>query len=161
MKHIIVSFILTAAAVAFAQILNTEPSCKAKQETNGTTSYVCSTKESKSKPTEAAVSGINSEKEAKEAYALMKTTDAVIFKQDENVPVKSCLATLYNNQMDFHKKKGTYASKTEDLDLKAIKWCTNVDITSEFASKDAFKMMAKKGFSIWTVDQTKTITQIQ
>lgn len=165
MRTLMTTLTLFTCLSAFAQMKSNEVKCTPNPEENGTTSYVCVTKTglpaSKSKPIEAAITSIDSDKEAKEAYALMNTTDSVIFRQSDSVWLKACLADIYMKQMTFHKKKGTYASNADDYGLASLGHCKDLEITSETATKTEFKVIAKKGALTWSVDQTKTIEELR
>ena len=71
--------------------------------------------------------------------------------------IKSCLSSIYHHQMNHYRARGKYTTATEDMGVDRNETCNGLYIYTNIANKNEFKVTAKFGKNVWTVDQSRNI----
>ena len=79
------------------------------------------------------------------------------FADQSNSKVKSCLASIYLAQDNFHRINRRYAQAREEL--TQVNACTGFVLSADYADKNEFKFVAKSNTQAWTVDDSKNIEE--
>lgn len=75
--------------------------------------------------------------------------------------IKSCLVDLYIAQQKYLELNDTYAHSTSDLKLKSSKACGKIKISFAKANAENFTVVGQLENEQWSLDETKSLTQIQ
>ncbi len=81
-------------------------------------------------------------------------------KPQEN-KIKSCLAGIYHNQINYFKNRGKFTTVTEDMGIDRNEQCNGLYIFTNVANEREFKITAQYGNAVWTVDQTRTMQKLR
>lgn len=106
---------------------------------------------------------VGSSAKAMELYNSMKANNTMAVQRPASLTdkIKACLAGVYSSQISFHKAKGTYTPANDEFGLNRISTCKGLDVSADYANQSGFKFVAKAGDKVWSVDESKTMTEIQ
>lgn len=75
--------------------------------------------------------------------------------------IKSCLASIYQNQVQHHQSRGKYTTLSEDMGIDRNETCNGLYIYTNVANEREFKITARFGKNIWTVDQARNFIKMR
>lgn len=75
--------------------------------------------------------------------------------------IKSCLVDLYIAQLRFFETNDKYTSSIADLKVGQSEACKGIEVSCEMANKENFRVAGKLKGELWTLDESKSMTQIQ
>ena len=81
------------------------------------------------------------------------------FADQSSSKIKSCLVSIYLAQDNFHRINRRYAEASKELEQ--INSCSGFVVSADYADKNEFRFVAKSDQKIWSVDDTKSIQEIQ
>ena len=79
------------------------------------------------------------------------------FASQSNSKIKSCLASIYLAQDNYHRINRRYAQGREEL--KEINACSGLTLSADYADTNEFKFVAKNDSETWSVDESKNIEE--
>lgn len=88
----------------------------------------------------------------------VKTFAAPLTSEDK---IKSCMATIFTNQSEFHQKNHTYTKTISDLSLANIPDCEGIEAEVKKADKNFFSVEVKDGTQSWKIDSSKTMSKLK
>ena len=63
------------------------------------------------------------------------------------------------SQIKFFETKKVYSTHIEEFSLSPT--CSGIDVTTELATQNEFRVVAKAGIEVWSVNQQKMIIKIK
>ena len=85
----------------------------------------------------------------------------VIYSSTTDEKIKSCLSSIYLNQISHHRTNGKYTKTTEDMGVDRNETCNGLYIYTNVANEKEFKITAQYGKTVWTVDQTMNLVKVR
>ncbi len=148
-----------------AQLLK-ESQCVATRSKKGVISYKCDG---------TLAAELNAERNPNSSESELRTTQTLqanrkkqpisfsghVKNQTNDEKIKSCLASIYNNQVDYYRTSGKYTTVSEDMGIDRNETCNGLYIYTNVANEREFKITAQFGRTVWTVDQTRTIQKLR
>lgn len=75
--------------------------------------------------------------------------------------IKSCLVDLFIAQQKYFEIFDVYASSIKELKISEKAACKGIQISCENANTETFVLVGKSQGKQWTLDESKSLTQIQ
>lgn len=75
--------------------------------------------------------------------------------------IKSCLVDLYIAQQNYFEYNAVYSSSVQDLKVIDKQACKGIQISFEIANKETFVLVGKLNGEHWTLDESKSLTQVR
>ena len=82
-------------------------------------------------------------------------------KEEISGQIKSCLVDLYIAQQKYFESNEMYTNSIKALNITDKSSCKNVQISCEVANKETFVLVGKAKGEKWSLDESKSLTQIQ
>lgn len=86
---------------------------------------------------------------------------ASVANEEVSGQIKSCLVDLYIAQQRFFETNAVYTSSVNDLKIGDKSACKGIQISCELANNETFILVGKSKGEHWTLDESKSLTQVQ
>lgn len=75
--------------------------------------------------------------------------------------IKSCLVDLYIAQLKFFELNEKYSTSVSELRVSEIEPCQGVQVSFEVPTTDAFTLVGQLQGESWSLDESKSLTQVR
>lgn len=86
--------------------------------------------------------------------------DNMVDNEQVSGQIKSCLVDLYIAQQKYFEYNATYTASVKELSITEKPACKGIQISFEIANKETFVLVGKSSGRQWTLDESKSLTQI-
>lgn len=176
MKLILTNFIIFFSIISFAneskdlaQLLS-ESKCVPTRSRSGKVSYKCDgtlgaeLEEQSARAQQPQTKPLMQTKTTLQVYPKRQSSSIehhTTSAQPTDAKIKSCLASIYQNQVQHHQSRGKYTTISEDMGIDRNETCNGLYIYTNVANEREFKITARFGKNIWTVDQSRNIMKMR